>query len=293
MQKILIIGAKGMLGQELVNVFGKDKNLEVFAWDKEDLDITDEKKVNLKISKLKPNVIINSAAYNAVDKCEDDEKEFELAKKINGEAPGYLAKATKKIDAILVHYSTDHVFDGKQNGFDENAAPNPINNYGKSKLLGEKEVAKNSQKYYIIRLAALFGKPAISDGAKRGFFEGILEAGKKGEIKKIVNEETTCFTYAPDLAKKTKEIIESKKSFGIYHITNSGFCTWHEAAVELFKQAKIKTKLIPVPRSGLPRPAEIPVFSALISTKLDPLRDWKEALGEYLSEIRHNSNDKK
>ena len=161
MKKILIVGSKGMLGQELVEVFKKDKRYEVIAWNRKELDITKEKEVASRISKLKPSIIINSAAYNAVDKCEADKKEFESAKKINGRAPGYLAKAAKKIGALLVHYSSDYVFDGHPEiqkqasrayrrsriGFNEKIKPNPINNYGKSKLMGEREVAKNTKKY--------------------------------------------------------------------------------------------------------------------------------------------------
>jgi dTDP-4-dehydrorhamnose reductase len=324
--KILIIGSKGMLGQELVKVFSNDKNNEVIAWDKEDLDITNEKEVKEKISELKPQIIINAAAYNAVDKAEEP-KEFEIAKKINGEAPGYLAKTAKKIDAVLVHYSTDYVFDGEPEipepqgchhncgscglhegfepkiGFDETAKPNPINNYGKSKLLGEQAVQSNSEKYYIIRLSKLFGKPAEALGAKKSFFDVMLEAGKKnkgvhpvksplkrGATKsqfdgvKVIDEETSCFTYAPDLAVKTREIITAEKPFGIYHVVNSDPCTWYEAVLELYQQAKIKAEVIPIMASDFPRPAKRPYYSVLLNTKLNPLRSYKEALREYLYE---------
>jgi len=309
--KVLIIGAKGMLGQELTGVFSRDKEYEVISWDKEDIDITDEKKLSKKISDLKPAIIINSAAYNNVDEAEKSQTGFELAKKINGKAPGHLAKIAKKIGAILVHYSTDYVFDGKPEipepkgctgscsscmlhegfepkiGFDENAKPNPISNYGKSKLMGEKEVQKNCKKFYIFRLAKLFGKPAKSEGAKKSFFEVMLEAGKstrpgKNKSVKVINEETANFTYAPDLAKKTKEIIDAKKAFGIYHIVNSDPCTWYEAVLELYRQAKIKTKVIPVTGEEFPRPAKRPYYSVLLNTKLNPLRSYKEALADFL-----------
>lgn len=307
-KKILIIGAKGMLGQELVKVFQKDRDFEVFAWDKDEIDIAKEKDLKLKIEKLKPKIIINSAAYNAVDKCEE-KKEYEIAKKINGLAPGNLAKIAKKINAILVHYSTDYVFDGfpeipepdgcthscmlcglhagfkPQIGFKENDKPNPINKYGKSKLLGEVNVKKNTKKYYIIRPSKIFGKPAQIEGAKRSFFDVMLEAGKKNKSVKVVDEEVSCFTYAPDLAKKTKEIIEAKKPFGIYHVVNSEPCTWYEAVLELYQQAKIKTKVIPIGSEEFPRPAKRPAYSVLLNTKLNPLRSYKEALKEYLKSM--------
>ena len=306
MKKILIIGSKGMLGQELVKTFKKDSDYKVIGWDKEDIDIASEKEVSKKIDIIKPAIIINAAAYNAVDKCEEDKKEYELAKKINGLAPGYLAKTAKKLKATLVHYSTDYVFNGQPEiaeptgcthscsscdlhegfqpeiGFCEDDKPFPISKYGETKLLGEQEVQKNMKNFYIIRSSKIFGKPALSEGAKKSFFDVMLEVGKKNKEVKVVDEETSCFTYAPDLAKKTKEIIDAKKPFGIFHVTNGGPCTWYEATVELYKQAGIKTKVVPVDSSAFPRPAKRPFYSVLINSKLNPMRDYKEALKEYL-----------
>lgn len=316
-----------MLGQELVKVFKKDKDYEVSAWDRNEIDITDRKQVNEKIGKLKPAIIINAAAYNAVDKCEKDTKEYTLAKKLNGLAPGYLANTAKNIRAIMVHYSSDYVFSGEPDfpeepagctgscghcslhkefkpeiGFSEDDEPKPVSKYGKSKLMGERAVQKNGRKYYIIRLSKLFGKPAISDSAKRSFFDVMLEIGKnppaggkeahpvksaKGGAEqfngvKVVDGEMSCFTYAPDLVKKTKEIIEAKKAPGIYHVTNSEACTWYEAVCELYRQAGLKTKVLPVSSAEFPRPAKRPTISTLINTKLNPLRSYKKALKEYL-----------
>lgn len=308
MTKIIILGSKGMLGQELVKVFQKDKDYEILAWDKENVDITKEKDLNKKIIQAKPKIIINAAAYNAVDKCENDKKEFSLAMKINGKAPEYLAKIAKKNKAILVHYSTDYVFDGDIQkllnqepagcthacgscslhknsfglGYTEDAKPNPISKYGKSKLAGEKAIQKNTKNYYLIRTSKFFGQPAQGENAKRSFFDVMLELGKKNKTVKAVDEETSCFTYAPDLARKTKEIVDSKKPFGIYHIVNSEPCTWYEAVLELYHQVKIKTKVVPVLASEFPRPAKRPFYSVLINTKLNPLRSYKEALKDYL-----------
>jgi len=306
MKKVLIIGAKGMLGQELVDIFKSDSDYKVTAWDFDKIDITNEIEVKEKITKLAPSIILNAAAYNAVDACEKDKSEFAKAKNLNGKAPGYLAKVAKKLDATLVHYSSDYVFSGMpeiaepagcggscsscnlhegfvpQLGFEEDAITEPVQNYGKTKLMGEEAVQKNGEKYYIIRLSKLFGKPAKSKTAKRSFFDVMLEVGKKNKEVKAVDEETSLFTYAPDLAKKTKEIIEAEKPFGIYHVANEGACTWYEAVVELYKMAKIKTKVIPVDSNEFPRPATRPYVSTLINTKLNPLRSYKLALREYL-----------
>ena len=308
--KVLIIGSHGMLGQELVNIFKSDTDYKVTAWDFDQIDITDENQVKEKISKLAPNIILNAAAYNAVDACEKDKNEFAKAKMLNGKAPGYLAKIAKKLDATFVQYSTDYVFSGypdipeptgcsgscgscslhegfvPQIGFDENAIAEPLQNYGKSKLMGEDAVEKNGEKYYIIRLSKLFGKPAKSKFAKKSFFDVMLEAGRKNKEVKVVDEETGLFTYAPDLAKKTKEIIEAEKPFGIYHVANEGPCTWYEAVVELYKMAKIKTKVVPVSSDEFPRPAARPYVSTLINTKLNPLRSYKLALRDYLKNIK-------
>lgn len=313
MKKVLILGKKGMLGQELVRVFGEG-DFELTAWDKEDLDILNQKELEEKIKNLKPAIVLNAVAYNAVDKCEEDEAEFELAKKINGYFPGQLAKICKDIDAVLVHYSTDYVFGAEmpeipepegctgscgscalhqgfepEIGYAEDDKPAPVNKYGESKLLGEEEVKKNGEKFYIIRLSKLFGRPASIEGAKRSFFDVMLEVGKKslaeGKEVKAVDEETSCFTYAPDLATKTKEIIESQKEFGIYHIFNSEACTWYDAVEELYYQAGMEeVKIEPVDGETFPRPAKRPYFSVLLNRKLNPLRSYKDALSEYLKE---------
>ena len=299
-----------MLGQELVRVFKYDKDYEISSWDKEEIDITKAKEVEKKLLDLKPNIIINAAAYTNVDKCEDP-KEFLLAKKINGTAPGKLAEIAKKIKAVFVHYSTDYVFGGSlpeieepkgcsgscgscglhagfmpQIGYNENSKPKPLNKYGKSKLLGEKNIQKVGGKFYSIRSSKLFGKPGISDGAKKSFFDIMLELGNPpaggGKSIKVIDDEISCFTYAPDLARKTKEIIEANKTPGIYHVTNSDSCTWYEAVLELYRQAKIKTKVVPVTPEEFPRPAKRASISILLNTKLNPLRSYKEALKEYL-----------
>jgi len=284
--KVVIIGAKGNLGQELVGVFGDDSKYQVIGWDREEIDITNKRRVEEKISGLSPRILINAAAYNAVDKCEEP-AEFEIAKKINGEAVGFLAGAAKKIGAVMVHYSTDYVFDGEnKDGYKEDDKPNPISRYAESKLLGERRLQEGANEFYLIRLSRLFGRPGSSALSKESFVDAMLRMARGKDELKIVDEEASCFTYAPDLARATKNIIETKVPFGIYHQFNEGAYTWYEAAVKIFKEAGLKTKVIPVPAERFPRPAKRPKYSILLNTKLPPLRFFEEALREYLEKYK-------
>lgn len=287
--KILILGAKGNLGQQLVKVFSVDDN-EVIAWDKGEIDITDRELILKKIGDVKPELVINAAAYNAVDKCEASEEEYELAKKLNIDGPKFLAEACLKIGAILIHYSTDYVFDGtEKSGYIETNEPRPINRYGKTKLHGEKRILELSGaglKWYIIRTSKLFGPRGESATAKPSFFDIMLQQSRQQRALEAVSDELSCFTYTPDLAKATKELFDKSAGSGIYHIINSGACSWYEAARELVKLAGIKIDVKPVSGDELARPAKRPKYSVLLNTKLPPLRDYREALGEYLMEVK-------
>ena len=281
-KRIIIIGSHGMLGQDLVKVFEKDMSWEVFAYDRSEMDIISEESLRKKIDEIEPSVVINATGYNAVDKCESDEIEYELAKKINGYGPGMLAKICKEKNIPVVHYVSDYIFDGEKGVYTENDKPNPISNYGRSKLLGEEEIKKNTDKYFLIRTSKLFGPAGKSSMSKRSFFDTMIHFSKDNSLMKIVDEERSCFTYTPDLALETKKMIEEPVPFGIYHVINEGPCTWYEAACELFKLAKIEVEVVPVPSSEFPRPAKRPRSSVLVNTKLNPLRNYKEALQEYL-----------
>jgi len=282
--KVLILGAKGNLGVQLQKVF--EAGNELIVWDREEVDITDKELILKKIEDIFPDIIINSAAYNAVDKCEENEEELLLAKKLNSDAPGYLAEAALKVGAVLVHYSSDYVFDGKSKvGYAEKDTPRPINNYGKTKLGGEKNIIKLSGKglrYYIIRTSKLFGPKGESEAAKRSFFDIMLKLGKEKDELDIVDSEESCFTYTPDLALWTKKLIESEKGSGIYHFVNEESSTWHSAVLELFKISGIKIKVNPVSPDRFPRPAKRPEFSVLVNTKFEKMRSYKQALYEYL-----------
>lgn len=284
MKKVLIIGSKGMLGQELVRAFSANEKYEIIGWDLEEIDVTDASETRKKITALAPAIIINATAYNAVDQAEGIVG-LEIARKINGLAPGYLAAIAKSLEAVFIHYSSDYVFNGqKELGYMEIDEPSPISNYGFSKLMGEHQVTWHGGQYYIIRLQKLFGQPAQSPLAKKSFFETMLSLAQTKKELEVVDEELANFTFAPDLAERTKYLIERNLSPGIYHVTNEGNpVTWFGAAKILFKMVGIKdVKLIPVSGDKFPRPAKRPKYSILLNTKLPAMRSWDRALQEFL-----------
>jgi len=276
--KTLIIGAKGLLGQELVKVFSDQ---EVLAWDREDLDVTNFSEAAVKILAVKPDLIINCAAYNNVDVAEGDGKEMVF--KMNAEVPERLAQISVELGATFVQYSSDYVFDGeKDSGYSEDEPTSPISEYGRAKAEGEKRVLAIVGKNYIIRPSRIFGVSGIGEGAKKNFVDLMIDLSKTKAEFDMVDEELTSPTYAPDLARRTREIVENFPP-GIYHGANSGFCTWYGFAKEIFRLiGREDIVLNPVPSSKFPRPAKRPRCSVLLNTKLPAARSWQVALGEYL-----------
>ena len=279
--KIVILGAKGMLGSDLAKVFA---DFKPYLFDKDELDITDSKEVFKLLNDLKPDIVINAAAYTDVDGCETNK---ELAMKVNGEAPGYLAEIAREIGAFFVHYSTDYVFSGdKKSGYREDDEPDsPVNFYGESKLAGEEAIKKAGGKYYIIRTSWLFGLNG------KNFVETMLRLAQEKEKLRVVNDQRGKPTFTIDLSQRTRYIVENKKDFGIYHVTNEPATTWYEFASEILKQWDGErhphfTGIFPCASSEFPRPAKRPEYSILLNTKLPPMRSWQEALGEYLTARR-------
>jgi len=284
--KILIIGSNGMLGSELMKVFSE---CNVVGLDKKDIDITQEEEIDKKIKELNPNFVINAAAYTDVDGCETNHV---LAEDVNGKAVGYLAKSVEKIGAIFVQYSTDYVFDGeKKDGYAENDEPeNPVNFYGKSKLLGEKLLKENCKRYYLIRTSWLFGKNG------KNFIDTILKLSKEKEEINVVNDQYGKPTYAVDLAQKTKELIFGNYPFGRYHITNEGETTWYNFAINILEVFKLLNpqekfgKIIPCDSSEHKRAAKRPKWSVLKNTKISSCRNWTEVVEEYIKGLYENRN---
>ena len=269
---VLILGAKGMLGSELSLVFADSKPI---CWDIDDLDITNEKIVQKRIREMSPSIIINASAYTNVDGAEENE---ETANRINGTAVGHLAKTAELIGAKLIHYSTDYIFSGKnKSGYKENSRSNPVNAYGRSKLIGEQAIKKYCERYYIIRTSWLYGR-----GGKN-FVDTMLDIGAKNKEIKVVEDQFGKPTYTLDLAKRTRKLIEGDSRYGIYHITNEGTTNWFSFAEKIFELAQLSVSVIPVKSDQFPRPAKRPNYSSLINTKIPLSRKWQIALKDYIS----------
>jgi dTDP-4-dehydrorhamnose reductase len=219
------------------------------------------------VRKIKPDVVINAAAYTDVDGCEDKQ---ELAFQVNGYGPGHIAEACFIVGAKLVHFSTDYVFDGSKKEYVESDIPNPVNVYGHSKLLGENKIIGNIDDYRIIRTSWLFGVHG------KNFVETMLRLSREMDTVKVVKDQFGKPTYTMDLANKVKEIVELDP--GIYHVTNDGICSWYEFA------SSIIDNVISCTSEEFPRKAKRPRYSVLVNTKTEPMRHWKEALKDYLKE---------
>ena len=280
--RILILGKNGMLGHELQKVFAKE---DFIALGSKELDITDREAVFETFMSIQPDLVINATGYTNVDLAENEQ---EMANEVNGYAVGVLAQACREIDATFVHFSTDYVFDGEKNSYQEDSGTNPKTAYGQSKDIGEKLLIEEmemeefqnepSGKYFLIRTSWLFGKHG------KNFVDTIIKFAQEKPELKIVNDQHGKPTFAKDLAEQTKWLIESKEyPSGVYHIVNEGETTWYDFAVQILTLKGITTPLIPCSTAEFPRPAPRPKYSVLVNTKLPQLRNWKEALEEYLS----------
>lgn len=261
-----------------------EPNNELICTDVSDLDITDEKRVMEFIEKEKPDYIINCAAFTAVDKAEEC---YDLANKINGDGPKNLAKAAKKVDATLVHISTDYVFDGDLDVFKsylEDDKKGPVTVYGKTKLHGEEGVQQNTEKYYIFRTAWLYGEG-------NNFVRTMLNLGTKKDEISVVDDQHGSPTYSEDLTNIIFQAVEKKIPYGVYHSTNEGFTTWYDFTKKIFEKAGIICKVNPVSTQkyiemmGITQ-AKRPFNSQLSKEKLHKqgieVPTWENALDRYL-----------
>lgn len=301
--KVFVTGVNGQLGHDVINelekrnicCIGSDINEKysgiadgsaVTTAEYVQLDIIDKDKVNKTIAKINPDVIIHCAAWTAVDAAEDEENQPKV-KAVNIDGTKNIAEAAKEIDAKMVYISTDYVFDGQgtQPWKADCGSYAPVSVYGLTKLNGELAVSKILEKYFIVRIAWVFGLNG------KNFIKTMLNVGKSHDEVRVVNDQIGTPTYTLDLARLIVDMIQTDK-YGYYHATNEGgFISWYDFACEIFKQAGYTTKVIPVSTAeyGVSKAAR-PFNSRLDKSKLSengflPLPDWKDALSRYLKEV--------
>jgi dTDP-4-dehydrorhamnose reductase len=280
--RILVTGARGMLGTDLVCVL-EEKGDEVFATDVEELDITQLEYLNKMIGDICPDVVVNCAAYTEVDRAEEEPNK---AFSVNAKGAKNLALVCKEFDIDLCHISTDYVFDGTKNApYMPDDPPSPINTYGKSKLAGEKNIQEIMKKFYIIRTSWLYGKYG------KNFVFKMLELAKKQKELRVVDDQIGSPTWTVTLARVIAELI-GKEMYGLYHVTDEtgGGISWYEFAKEILKRSDHELKVIPITSKEFPLLAKRPKNSVLdlknVQSLLgDKLPDWHESLDKFLLEL--------
>jgi len=281
--KILITGSNGMLGTDLVNLLKSreaslEHNPEVIEAPHEVLDITLKDRVSDYIFTHTPDIIVNCAAFTNVDKCET---EREAAFSVNALGPKYLASAAKKCGARVIQISTDFVFDGNGNRpYTEEDQTNPLSEYGRTKLEGERNIQSYCDSYLIVRTSWLFGHNGINFAAK------MLELAEQHKELSIVTDETGSPTYTPDLAEALWILIKQKCE-GVINISNDGSCSRYEWAEYIFETMGFKIKMNPIKSSEYKRPANVPLNSTLNCQKFTTItgmqmRPWEETVESYL-----------
>ncbi|MBI2476844.1 dTDP-4-dehydrorhamnose reductase [Candidatus Uhrbacteria bacterium] len=275
--RVVILGARGMLGQELVRAFSTH---EVFAWDKQECNILDNMRATMALDQAKPDILVNATGYNLVDQAEGEGRE--MAQKLNVDAPTFLAAYAQARDIPFVHYSTAYVFDGTRgDGYAENDAPHPQSVYARTKHDGERAVMHAHPGAYVIRLNWLFGRAAQSPDAKRSFVDRIITLARERSQLELVDDEYGSITYAPDLAQQTQTLLTEHPA-GLYHAVNEGVATWYSWAEECFRLLDLHPHVTPVSTTRFPRTVRPPACTVLHCTKCPPMRPWQDALCAYL-----------
>ena len=274
--KVLVTGAGGMLGQDLCPLL-EDEGYDVIETRSKTMDITAKEKVLEVFAEQAPDLVIHCAAYTNVDGAEED---FETALLINEKGTENVAIATEKADIPIVYISTDYVFDGTADKpYKPDDKPNPVDNYGLSKLKGEEAVKKHCKKHYIIRTSWLYGHHG------KNFVETMIALGKKMPEVRVVDDQVGCPTWSVALSEAIIKLLEDEADFGTYHVCGSGKTSWYGFTKEIFKLAGIKTPVIPVTTAEFPRPAKRPAYSVMENGGICP--DWKVSLRQYM-ELRED-----
>ncbi len=292
MKQILLIGSSGQLGRELQKTLPSEALVSV---GRETLDLSQPSQIRQFISEVHPHVIINAAAYTAVDKAET---ETELAYSINAIAPAIMAEAAQQIGATLIHISTDYVFDGRKGIFyQEDDDPNPLNVYGASKLAGEENVRQGCDRHLILRTSWVYGVQGTSN-----FVKTMLRVGADRQEVRVVSDQVGTPTSAGSIADLITQLIpspETPEAIGIYHFTQSGVASWYDFAVAIFEEARLLDfplkveRVIPIPTSDYPTPAQRPLYSVLSTQKLSSwmatsFPHWRQELRQMLRDLKES-----
>ena len=278
--RILVTGVKGQLGYDVMNELAKRGHTGIGV-DVEEMDITDAAKVEQVIKASDVEAVIHCAAYTAVDAAEDN---VEICHKINAEGTENIAKVRKELDLKMIYISTDYVFNGEgTRPWEPDDEREPLNVYGQAKYEGELAVEKYLEKYYIVRIAWVFGVNG------KNFIKTMLNLSETHDELSVVNDQIGSPTYTYDLAKLLVDMVETDK-YGRYHATNEGLCTWYEFATEIFRQAGKEITVHPVTSDQFPSKARRPHNSRMSKDKLeangfDRLPTWQDALNRYLKAI--------
>jgi dTDP-4-dehydrorhamnose reductase len=284
MTRIVVIGAGGQLGSDLVEVLVR---MDLVALTHSDIEISDHGGTKRVLESLRPDIVINTAAYNNVDRAEDD---AESTFRANALAVWNLAELSRRLEYVLVHVSTDYVFGGeKRTPYREDDRPQPLNVYGVSKLAGEYLCGNAADRSIIIRTSGLYGRRG-TPGRTHNFVDTMLKLAAEQRPIRVVNDQTLTPTYTADLARTIQSLVLDDR-YGLYHVTNGGECTWYEFAGKIFEMSGLQPDLQPTTSQEFGARATRPAYSVLANEQLRQagvaeLRPWDEALADYLARFR-------
>ncbi len=287
MTRWLVAGVRGQLGSELIKVLGHRPTADVLGVGRTDLDITDASAVDDVLTRYRPDVVVNAAAYTAVDAAEDDE---DRAHAVNALGPENLARASARLGSRLVQVSTDYVFSGTADRpYDEDAQPDPRSAYGRTKLAGERAVARLLDSHYVVRTAWLYGETGAN------FVKTMMRLEQERETVSVVNDQYGAPTWSRDVASALVNLAETPAPYGTYHCTNTGQTTWYDLARAVFEEVGADpARVESTTTDAFPRPATRPAFSVLdcgkwVAAGLQPLPPWRDALRSALPLMRTES----
>ena len=279
--RVLVTGVKGQLGYDVMNELAK-RGYEGVGVDVDEMDITDARKVDEVITKAQVDKVVHCAAYTAVDAAEDN---VELCRRVNAEGTENIAKVCKRFHLDIETLITDNVFDGEgERPWEPDDERDPLIVYGQTMYEGEVGVERNLEKYFIVRIAWVFGVNG------KNFIKTMLNLAQNHDTITVVDDQVGSPTYTYDLARLLVDMIETEK-YGRYHATNEGLCTWYEFAKEIFRQAGVDVKVVPVTSEQFQAKARRPHNSRMNKDKLEAmgfqrLPSWQDALSRYLKIIR-------